>query len=164
MECFLCKLGLCVNLTQASVIREERSLSWENASMRSSCKAFSLLVINGGWCHPWVGGPEFYKKGWENHGKQASKQHPPRAQHQLLPLGSCPVWVPVLTSFSDEQQYGGVSQVNPLVPNLVFGHCALSQQWKPRVRQLVTTNINCQPQHGWTSKTWWVKESDRGDN
>ena len=28
---------------------------------------------------------------------------PPWSLHQLLPLGSCPVWVPVLTSFSDEQ-------------------------------------------------------------
>ena len=37
----------------------ERSLSWGNTSMRSSCKAFSQLVIKGegpahcGWSHPW---------------------------------------------------------------------------------------------------------------
>ena len=29
---------------------------------------------------------------------------PPRPLHQLLSLRACPVWVPVLTSFSDEQQ------------------------------------------------------------
>jgi hypothetical protein len=35
--------------------------------MRSSCKAFSQLVDGEGpdycgWCHPWTGGPGFYKK------------------------------------------------------------------------------------------------------
>jgi hypothetical protein len=45
----------------------ERSFSWENASMRSNCKAFSQLVIKGGrahcgWCHPWAGSLGFYKK------------------------------------------------------------------------------------------------------
>jgi hypothetical protein len=33
--------------------------------MRSSCKAFSQLVMGGGdcgWSHPWTGGPGFYKK------------------------------------------------------------------------------------------------------
>jgi hypothetical protein len=37
-------LALCVNLTQTGVI-SERSLPWGKASMRSSCKAFSQLVI-----------------------------------------------------------------------------------------------------------------------
>jgi hypothetical protein len=37
----------------------ERSLPWENASMRSSRKAFSQFVFKGGrahcrWCHPWA--------------------------------------------------------------------------------------------------------------
>jgi hypothetical protein len=48
-----CWLVLCVNLTQAIVIAiviRERSFSWGNASMRSSCKTFSQLVTN-------VGGP-----------------------------------------------------------------------------------------------------------
>ena len=38
---------------------------------------------------------------------------PPWPLHQLLPPGSCPVWVPVLTSFSDELWYGSVNQINP---------------------------------------------------
>jgi hypothetical protein len=45
----------------------ERSFRWRNASMRSSCKAFSQLVFKGGrahcaWCHPWAGRLGFYKK------------------------------------------------------------------------------------------------------
>ena len=46
-------LGLCVNLIQAGVITEKG-----NASMRSSCGAFSQLVINGGssfWVMPSLG-------------------------------------------------------------------------------------------------------------
>lgn len=53
----LCRLVLCVNLTQASHQRG-RSLHWENASMRFSCKTFSQLVTMEespayrGWCDP----------------------------------------------------------------------------------------------------------------
>jgi len=36
--------------------------------------------------------------------------------YQLLPPGSCPVCVPLLTSFND----GSVSQINPFLPNLLF--------------------------------------------
>ena len=43
---------------------------------------------------------------------------PPWPLHQLLPPGSCPVCVPVLTSFSD----GSVSQINPFLSKLRFGH------------------------------------------
>jgi hypothetical protein len=45
-----------------------RSFSWGNAYMRSSCKAFSQLVIGGGervpcgWYHLWAGHLGFYKK------------------------------------------------------------------------------------------------------
>jgi hypothetical protein len=46
----------------------ERSFRWGNDSMRSSCKAFSQLVIKGegsahcGWDHLWAGSLGFYKK------------------------------------------------------------------------------------------------------
>lgn len=59
---------VCVNLTQASIIREKRSLSWENAPMRVSCQAFCQLLINGkspahgGWHRLWAGGPGFTGK------------------------------------------------------------------------------------------------------
>lgn len=43
--------------------------------MKSSCKAFSQLVINGGGDHD--GCPGFYKKAvLASHEKQASNQHP----------------------------------------------------------------------------------------
>jgi hypothetical protein len=35
---------------------------------------------------------------------------------------SWPVWVPVLTSFGDEQQCGNVSWINPFLPSLFLGH------------------------------------------
>lgn len=37
--------------------------------------------------------------------------------HQLLPPGSCPVWVPIMTSFSVEQWWGSVSPINPFLPH-----------------------------------------------
>jgi hypothetical protein len=60
-------LVLCVNSTQAGVTTEKGASLGGNASMRSSCKAFSQLVIKGGrahcgWCHPWAGSLGFYKK------------------------------------------------------------------------------------------------------
>ena len=47
---------VCVNLTQARVIRgEEASVEEMLHSMKSSCKAFSQLVLNGGRLSPlWV--------------------------------------------------------------------------------------------------------------
>jgi hypothetical protein len=35
---------------------------------------------------------------------------------------SWPAWVPVLTSFGDQQQCGKVSRINPFLPNLLLGH------------------------------------------
>jgi len=76
-----------------------------------------------GWCHPWAGGPGFYKTAsWASQGKQASKQRPPWPLHHLLPPSSCPVWVPVPTSFGDEQKCGSVGWINPFIPNLLLGH------------------------------------------
>jgi hypothetical protein len=37
-------------------------------------------------------------------------------------LAPWPAWVPVLTSFGDEQQYGSVSWINPFLPKLLLGH------------------------------------------
>jgi hypothetical protein len=53
--------------------------------MRSSCKAFSQLVIQGdrpivGGAIPWDGSPGFYKKvSRASQGKQASREHPSMA-------------------------------------------------------------------------------------
>jgi hypothetical protein len=87
--------GLVYHLNTSWSNHRERSLPWGNASMRLSCKAFSLLVIKGwrthcGWYHLSAGNPGFYKKAsWTSQGKQASKQHPPCPLHQLLPPSSC---------------------------------------------------------------------------
>jgi hypothetical protein len=35
---------------------------------------------------------------------------------------SWPSWVQVLTSFSDKQQCGNISWINPFLPNLLLGH------------------------------------------
>jgi hypothetical protein len=58
---FMCQLDTGWNY------HRERSFNWGSASMRSSCGAFSQLVIKGGrapfeWCHPWAGSLGFYKK------------------------------------------------------------------------------------------------------
>ena len=74
-----------------------------------------------GWCHLWAGCLGFYKRaGWASQEKQASKEHPSVASASAP--ASCPVWVPGLTSFDDKQQYGSVSQINPVLPNLFLGH------------------------------------------
>jgi hypothetical protein len=104
----------------------ERSFSWGNASMRSSCKAFSQLVIKWksppcGWDHLWAGSLRFYKRaGWASQGMPANKEHPSMASASAP--ASWPAWVPIPTSFGDEQQYGSVSQISPFLPNLFLGH------------------------------------------
>jgi len=47
---------------------------------------------------------------------------PPWLLYQLLLSGSCPVSVSVLTFFGDEQQLGSISQINPFLLYLLFGH------------------------------------------
>ena len=99
----------------------ERNFSWGNASMRSNCKAFSQLVIKSekascGWCHLWTGSLVSIRKQAE----QASKEHP--SMTSASAPASWPAWVPVLTSFGDEQQHGSVSRINPFLPNLLLGH------------------------------------------
>jgi hypothetical protein len=118
--------GFVCQLHTSWSYHRERSLWWGNASMRSSCKAFSQLVIKGGrahcgWCHPWDGSLGFCKKAsWTSQGKQASKSHPSMASASAP--ASWSAWVPVLTSFGDEQHYGSVSWINPFLPNLLLGH------------------------------------------
>jgi hypothetical protein len=71
--------------------------------------------------HLWAGSLGFYKRaGWASQGEQASKEHPSMASASAP--ASWPVWVPVLTSFGDEQQYGSVIWINSFLPNLLLGH------------------------------------------
>jgi hypothetical protein len=106
--------------------------TWLELSQRKElqvkkCKAFSQLVIKGGrthceWCHPWASSLGFYTRAsWASQVKQASKEHPSMAS--ASDPASWPVWwVPVLTSFGDEQQCGSVSRINPFLPNLLLSH------------------------------------------
>jgi hypothetical protein len=74
--------GFVCQLDTSWSYHRERSLPWGSASMRSSCKAFSQLVIKDGkahcgWCHPWAGSSGFYMKAsWTSQGKQASNIPP----------------------------------------------------------------------------------------
>jgi hypothetical protein len=73
------------------------------------------------WDHLWADSLGFYKRvGWASQRRQASKEHPSMASASAPAFW--PAWVPVLTSFSDEQQHGSVSQINPFLPNLLLGH------------------------------------------
>jgi hypothetical protein len=132
VPCALC-LHLCLSVLASFVstwpswsYHRERSFNWRNASMRSNCKAFFSISDQGGeapcgWDHLWVGSLGFYKRAsWASQGKQASKEHPSMASASAPAFW--PAWVPVLTSFGDEQQYGSVSRINPFLPNLLFGH------------------------------------------
>ena len=109
-------LVLCVNLTQARVARE-RSLSYKNSYRRSSCKILSQWSVidwegsvHCGWYHPWPGGLGNLGKSRLSKLEETSQEAAPAPPHQLLPPGSCPFEIPLLTSFSDEQQCGGISQ------------------------------------------------------
>jgi hypothetical protein len=81
--------------------------------MRSSCKAFSHQV---GRAQPIVGGAtpglvalgSIRKQAEQARRSKPVSSTPPWSLHQLLPPSFCPVRVPVLTSFGDEQQCGSV--------------------------------------------------------
>jgi hypothetical protein len=99
----------------------ERSSSWGNASMRSSCGAFPQLVIKGE--RPLVGGAisELVVLGSiREQAEQANKKHPSMAS--ALAPAFWPAWVPVLTFFGDQQQYGKCKLNKPFPPQLLLGH------------------------------------------
>jgi hypothetical protein len=108
----------------------ERSLSWGNASMRSSCGAFSQLVSKGE--RPLMGGTIsglVVLGSIREQTEQASEEHSSMASASSS--APWPAWVAVLTSFSDEQQCGNVSWINPFLPNLLLGHDVLSRNRNP---------------------------------
>jgi hypothetical protein len=125
----------------------ERRFSWGKASIRSNCKAFLQLVINGE--RPIVGGTIsglVVLGSIREQAKQASKEHPSMAS--VSAPAFWPAWVPVLTSFGEEQQYGSVSQINPFPHNLLLGHdvCAgietLRQLWISSKQHLLKASHN----------------------
>ena len=96
------------------------------SQMRSSCQAFSQLLINKESPCPWwvvstwAGVLRLYKRaGWASHEEQASKLHSSMAS-VLASASRVLLWVPALTSFSNELQCGSVSKISPFLPNLLF--------------------------------------------
>jgi len=104
----------------------ERDSPWGNASMRSSCKAFSQIVTKlaapnvGGAIHWLVVLGSIWRKAEQGRGSMPKSNIPPRPLYQLCFLASA--WVPVLASIDDEQQCGYISWIHPFLPNLLFGH------------------------------------------
>jgi len=95
--------------------------------MRSSCKAFSQLLIKDrrvhcGWCHSGLVVLGSIGKQAEQARGSKPVNIPPWLLHPLLFPSSYPVWVPVLTSCGDEQQCECVSWINPSPPNLLLGY------------------------------------------
>jgi hypothetical protein len=93
--------------------------------MRSNCKAFSQLVIKGE--RPLVGGTisglvvlgSIRDQAEQARGSKPVKNIPPWPLHQLL-LSDLLEFSP--NFLGDEQQCGTVSQINPVLPNLLLGH------------------------------------------
>jgi hypothetical protein len=65
--------------------------------------------------------------------------------HRLLCPHSSPVCVLVLTSFDDEQQCGGVKEINPSFPNLllvmVFHHSNSNPNWDTFIANPISTTL-----------------------
>lgn len=99
----------CVNLSH----QRGRNLSWGNASMRFSSKAFFSISDQQGRAQPTVGSAipgllvlcSIRKQNEKAGGSQIVNSTSPWPLHQLLLPSSYPAWVPILTSFSDEPQY-----------------------------------------------------------
>ena len=89
--------GFVCQLDTGLSYHRERSFSWESAFMRSSCKAFSQLVIKKGRSP--VGGAisglvvlgSIRKQAEQARGSKPVSNIPPWPLHQLLSLSSCPV-------------------------------------------------------------------------
>jgi hypothetical protein len=130
--------GFVSQLDTSWSYHRERTLPWGNASMRSSCKAFSQLVIKGrgahcGWCHPWAGSSGFYKKAsWASQGKQSIKQHSSMASASL----SCPEFLWWWTAMWK-------CKLNkPFPSQLASWSWCFVQEYKPWLRQLTSWSFS----------------------
>ena len=139
-----------VNLTQTEVIREggtsiQKRPPWAQAVYTPV--GYSLLISDCGggpsllwWCCHWAGGPgvQFVYKSRQNMPwrREPVSSTPPWPLHPLLPPGSCHAWVPVLTSFSDEQWCGSVSQINLYLSKLLWSRCFITAIKTLRISRL----------------------------
>ena len=111
----------------------DRSFRWGNASMRSSCKAFSQLVISRG--EPLVGGAISGLAVLGSIRKQAEQARGSKPVSNIPPWASAPAswpaWVPVLTSLGDEQQCGKCKLNKPFPPQLASWSWCLCRNRNP---------------------------------
>ena len=120
--------GFVCQLDTSWSFHRERSLPWGNASMRSSSKAFSQLVIKGGRAHCGWSIPglvvlgSIRKQAEQARGSKPVSSIPPWSLHQLLPPSSCPDFLWWCES---------VSWINPFLPNLLLGHAVLCRNRNP---------------------------------
>ena len=129
----VCWLVLCHRLEPFGKRGPQLSKYLHQIGLRTKMWAFSCSTTDVGepsslWAVPsWAGGPRFCKKaGWASHKEKVIEQQPPWPLHQPLPPGSCPAWVPVLTSFNDEQCCGSISLINPFYANLLWSWCFIT--------------------------------------
>jgi hypothetical protein len=127
---------LCINLTQARVITEkgaslEEMPPWDPAVRHFSDQGERAQPIVAGAIPRLVVLGSIRKQAEQTRGSKLVSSIPPWPLHQLLPPSSCPVWVPLLTSFDDEQQCGSVSRINFFFPNLLLGHDVLCRNGNP---------------------------------
>ena len=56
-----------------------------------------------------------------------------------------PAWIPVLTSFGDEQQYGSISWIKPFLRNLLSGHSICQRNGNPNnaTKQQGNVKLKC---------------------
>jgi hypothetical protein len=115
----------------------ERSLAWRNASMRSSCKAFSQWVIKRRRAQSIVGGiiPRLVVLGSISKQAEQARENkpvsniPPWPLHQLLlpDLLEFQSWLLLVMNSNVES----LSWINPFLPNLLPGHGGLWRNGSP---------------------------------
>ena len=125
-----------VNLTQTGVIWEEgtptKRMSPEELACRQACRDFSEWLVGRTQTITGTTIPELVVLGSIKKlaepamGSKLVNSILLWVLHQFLPPSSCPVWVPVLISFRDEQWCG--SQMNHFLPQVVSGHGVSCQE------------------------------------
>ena len=100
-----------------------QNFNWENVPTSLACgQAFSefswlmteMGLLHCGPCCPLPGSPGHYKKvEWARQRSSITSKSP-------LPLGSCPIWGPALTSLRGVQWCGLQVETNPFFPKLLY--------------------------------------------
>lgn len=122
-------------MTQTKVILEEEISFEKMPPTRLACEqaffgAFSWLLIEvGGSSSQWVGLPPelvilgaLKKQARQTMRSKPESNIPPWSLHHLLPLDSCPVWVPVWPLIMNSD----MEKINPFLSKLIQPWCFIS--------------------------------------